>query len=127
MGQIRMQFKLSEALRDDLSRQEEIARELKARFRPVVDKDEDLTAAPERPRLTGLELVAIIGIAIQVARGSKTLLKEVLEIAKTAAQGYHEIREILVGVGPKQIPLSQLTDQDIERIAAEMETESGYI
>jgi hypothetical protein len=112
MSRIRLQFELS-----DKQQQEQIVEDLQKQFSSL--EIGLVRVRPERPRLTGVEIVALIGVGIVVTRASRALIEELFETAKLVVRKYREIKDVSVGVGQAQVPVSQVTDEQIQQMVEE--------
>jgi hypothetical protein len=83
---------------------------------------EEVAAAPERPRMTGLEIVAAITVAVTIVKGATELTEEVRKFIAEVARLMKDLKGlkgVTVEVGPNQVPIGDLTDPQTRQLAEE--------
>jgi hypothetical protein len=82
-------------------------------------------AFPEDPaRMTGMEVVAAIGVTVTIVHGSRDLISEirkVIQAIKELVKEYRELKQVLLDVGPERVPLDELTEEHYEELAEYLE------
>lgn len=84
---------------------------------------EQAQASPEEPdRFGGMEIVAAIGVAVLLVRGSRELTEEarklVAEVKKLMVE-VHDLKEVYVNLGNQRIPIEELTEDQYEQLVLE--------
>jgi len=84
-----------------------------------LDSVNDVEAVREEPRLTGLEVVAAIAVGIQIAKGGNELvaqLRKLIPEIRRLIGDIKGVKNIVVEVGGKRVPVGELNDQHLEEI-----------
>lgn len=87
-----------------------------------LDGVSEVDAVPEKPRLTGLEIVAAIAVTISIVKGTRELIVEVRKLipeVKGLIRDIRGLKDVTVEVGTERVPLDKLTDAQIEQLAKE--------
>ena len=81
---------------------------------------EQVDLVPEKPRITGLEIVAAIAVGIEVVQGVRkgiTELRKLVHELKALSKEVHGLQDVKLEVGPRKVPLDQVSDADLEELA----------
>ncbi len=93
-----------------------LVRERLAKLDPV----EEAAAEPEEARFPVAEIAVGIGAAVTLVRGGRELLEELRRFVAALKDLVGEIRglkDVEVEVGPERIPLAEVTDEHLEKLA----------
>ncbi len=118
MAKIRMHFEIVEGVGKEQTSQ--LANRIEERFgqMEVVEK---VSVKPESPqRLTGLEVVAAIGVAVLIARSSRELVEELrkwIPTVKNLMQDFKEVKGLFIEVGKERVPINHLTEEHLKQLA----------
>ncbi len=80
---------------------------------------EEVEAAPETMKLTGVELVAAIGVTILVVRSSRELIEEIRKLIaeiKGLAEDLQDLKNIYVDIDDERVPLDDLDDEYLRQL-----------
>jgi hypothetical protein len=119
MAEINLLFEL-----DDQSVNEPAAQSLQEQIGKLdmVDEVEAVVETPQQVRaLTGLEIVAAIGVTVTVLRSGRELLEEVpkvLKAVKAIIKGMKDVKKVYLDVGKRRIPIDDVKPEDLEAVAA---------
>ena len=83
---------------------------------------QEVDAAPEEPKFTGLEIIAAITAAVAIVKGARELTEEVrllISEVKGLIGDIEGLKSVTVEVGPDQVPIGDLTDPQIRQLAEE--------
>jgi hypothetical protein len=86
----------------------------------TLDMVNEVEAAPEETRLTGLEVAAAIAVGISIAKSGRELvaeLRRLLPEIKGLIGDVKGLRNVVVEVGDTRVPVSELNDQHLEELA----------
>lgn len=86
-----------------------------------LDEISRVDTAPEKPRLTGLEVVGAIAVAVQVVRGVRkgvTELRKLLQELKALKGEVRGLQEVKVEVGPRKVPIDEVSEDDLQALAS---------
>src|SRR5262249_42573417 len=82
---------------------------------------ESAEALPEGPaRITGVEVVAAIGVTLAIVKGSRDLISETrkaIQEVKKLVKDYRELKRVWLEVGPDRVPLDELTEDHYRELA----------
>jgi len=139
-------FELEKADGVDLDRVAQALREQLEQLPEVEDAD----AEPERARFTGLEVAAGIAAAVAIVRGGRELVEELRKLIERIKQLHTQlnaeaaqpearpqaeqpspspqvinvrITNIIVDTGAREVPLSELTEDDLAEMARTLSEE----
>jgi hypothetical protein len=76
--------------------------------------------SPEQPRLGGAEIAAGITAAVTIVAGSRQLVEELRKLIASIKGLVGDVKALkgaTVEVGAERIPLAELTDEHLERLA----------
>jgi hypothetical protein len=93
-----------------------LVRERLANLDPV----EEAAAEPEEARFPVAEIAVGIGAAVTLVRGGRELLEELRRFVAALKGLVGEIRglkDVEVEVGPERIPLAEVTDEHLQKLA----------
>jgi hypothetical protein len=88
----------------------------------MVESAKALTAGSVR--MTGVEIVAAIGVTVAIVHVSRDLISEVRKVIneiKELVKDYRELKQVWLDVGPKRVLLDELTEEDYEELAEYLE------
>jgi hypothetical protein len=78
-------------------------------------------AIPEGPaRITGVEVVAAIGVTLAIVKGSRDVISEIRKVmqeTKALIEEYCELKRVWLEVGPERVPLDELTEDHYRELA----------
>jgi hypothetical protein len=81
---------------------------------------ERVDPVPEKPRITGLEIVAAIAVGIEVVHGVRkgvTELRKLLHELKALSKEVHGLQDVKLEVGARKVPLDKVSDADLKELA----------
>jgi hypothetical protein len=113
MAEVLLHFEMSDA--QDLDGMAELVE----RRLSGLDMVNDVEAAPEETRLTGLEIAAAIAVGISIAKSGRELVAELRKLVpeiKGLIGDVKGLKNVVVEVGDRRVPVSELTDQHIEEL-----------
>jgi uncharacterized protein (DUF342 family) len=118
MAKIFMHFEVAEEVGKEQT--EQLAKRIEERLGQM-EAVEEVSAEPEGPqRLTGLEVVAAIGVVVMIARSSRELLEELhkwIPTVKNLVQDFKELKDVFFEVGKERVSVKQLTEEHLEQLA----------
>lgn len=85
-----------------------------------IEHVKEAEAIPEQPRLGGAEIAAGIAAAVTIVAGSRQLVEELRKLIvsiKGLVGDVKALKGASVDVGTERIPLADLTDEHLERLA----------
>ena len=83
---------------------------------------QEVSALPEEPRVTGVEVAAAIFVTVQVVRGTRELVEEIRKLIpqiKGMIGDIKGLKDITVDVGLQRVPIGKLTEQQVQQVAEE--------
>ncbi len=95
---------------------------LRDRLASLQSVEKVIRALPEKPRVTGVEVVAGIFVTIQIVYGTRMLVEEIRKLIpqiKGMIGDIEGLNDITVDVGPQRVPIGELTEQQVQQLAEE--------
>jgi hypothetical protein len=87
-----------------------------------MDGVESVEPVPEKPRFTGLEIVAAIGVGVMVVHGVRkgvTELRKLIHAIKELENEIEGVQDVKLEVGRRKVSLDEVSDADLDELAKE--------
>jgi len=116
MAELALHFEMTPGT--DLPRAAALLKERLAGLPSVQEAD----AAPEEPRVSGVEIIAAIMAVVTIVKGARELTEEVRQLiaeVKGLIGDIEGLKSVTVEVGRDQVPIGDLTDPQTRQLAEE--------
>jgi hypothetical protein len=87
-----------------------------------VESVQEVSAIPEKPRITGLEIAAAIAVTALIVHNSGDLVKAVRELVtevKKLMVEIHDLKQVYISIAGRRVDVTEITDKQIQELATE--------
>ena len=80
---------------------------------------DEVEAAPEKMKLTGVEIAAAIGVTLVIVRTSRELVEEIRKLIveiKGLAADLQDLKNVYLDVGEERVPLDKLNEEHFRQL-----------